>query len=199
MVVGVGDVELGVAGQLGAAVVLQVVGEFLPGQVVLAADEVTQGGGIEHIRRRRRGRAGRSGRRRGGAGSCLPGLARTGRSQAGVHAFQHTACFLDLLRNLSQARAQLVNCVPQRLHLRAQGVHLEVGVGLGFLDALFHVGHGALHAVDCIHGLLEQSLEDGVFFFVAALKFLDLFTQQRHVALELDGFSLLGLGRRRPD
>src|SRR4029077_9776165 len=77
------EIELRVGSQVGLAVILQVILEFLPRQLVLSAGNVAQSVGIERIRGRRRPRAaGGAGRRLSAGGlrtRSAPWTTRAGR------------------------------------------------------------------------------------------------------------------------
>src|SRR5580704_10887568 len=62
------EIELGVAGEVGAAIVLEIIEKFLASEIVFAAGDVAQAVGIEHV----------------GGGSGRNGVARTGRSEGCV-------------------------------------------------------------------------------------------------------------------
>src|SRR5258708_38599921 len=113
------EIEIAVSGEIGVGIVLDIVGKFLRGEVVLVAIVVAQRVVVEHIRRRSRSR-----------GLLLRlrcGLLRRQALLRRLHV-------LELLAYFSEARLQFIERVIERLDLAGELVNMRRRVSLLLLQ-----------------------------------------------------------------
>src|SRR6266851_4051522 len=153
------EIELGVGGQVGVAVILEVVLEFGASEIVFAAGDVAEAVGIEGVGGGRAG--GNDGRtRRGTGGSDWSGGAsgRGGRGAGnfGVEALHGILEIDELLVELAEAGLDFLEVVREALDLRGHGVKARAGIGLNILDGFLERAHGggelATLALDWLEG-----------------------------------------------
>src|SRR5712692_5363597 len=137
------EVELRVRGKIRVRIILQVIQEFLPRQVVLSAGNVAQAVGIERIGRGLTA----AGRRSGRAGSPAGCRSASG-SELAINSLERVLEVGELLINLPEPNLHLFEVVRKGLHLRGHRIQARTGVGLNVLNGLLQVSHDVVQTAD---------------------------------------------------
>src|SRR5713101_3797880 len=178
------EVELRVRGKVRVRIILQVIQEFLPRQVILSSGNVSQAVGIKRVGRGLTARGGRSGR-----AGCA-GRGRSGRSgDFAVDSLERVLDVGELLIKLSEPDLHLFEIVRKGLDLRGHRIQAGAGVGLNVLNGLLQVAHDVVQAANGGRVLVEKGLDRGVFLVDGAGNVLLALEQRGHVTLELDDFT----------
>ena len=199
--------ELGVGGEVGVAVILEVVLKFGVGEFVFATGEIAEPVGIERIGGRRRadwtgiGRGGVGGRTGSAGRSCAAGGSGRGSAtgETGVNALNGVLQIDELLIEFADARFDFFKIVGEALDLSGHGVETGAGVGLDILDGFLKGGHGGIEFIDGIGGLLDESFLDRVVLSHLGLQVFLTLEECGDVALQLDNFASDSEGRFRAD
>ena len=202
---GVGDfaeIELGVGGEVGVAVVLEVVLEFGAGEIVFAAGDVAEAVGIERVGGGSGACwSGRVGRRTGWLVRWLVRGSGIGGAGGGRTAGKFCVDGLDgilevdeLLVEFAEAGFDFLEIVGEALDLGGHGVETRAGIGLDVLDGFLERAHGGAELGDVIVGLLDERLHDGVVLSDLRGEILLALEQSGDVALKLDHFASDGFG-----
>src|SRR5882724_548500 len=206
------EIKLSVGGEIGVAVIPEVILKFRVGKLVFAAGDVAETVGIESVgggcAGGKRGGGGRGdgtvtgGPHRGqGRGGCGCASGRSGRAPGnfGVETLDGVLKIDELLVEFAETRLDFLEIVGEPLDLRGHGVKARAGISLHVLDGFLERAHGSAELADIVAGLLDKGLHDGVILDGFVGKILLALKQGGDVALKIEDFTGDGLGGPRPE
>lgn len=183
--------ELSVGGEVGIAVVLQIVAEFGMGKIIFAAGEVAKTVGVECVGRRRRATGAERGsgtRRSGGRSAGRSAGDGSGRaaSKTSVNTLNGVLKIDELLIEFANAGFDFLEVVGDALKLSGHGIETCAGIGLNILDGFLEGGHGGVELVHGVAGLLNESFLDSMVLSHLGLDVFLTLEEGSDVALEFD-------------